>query len=701
MYSDVTEDIITKQGIGKAVREGSTYWHMIPDPHDPKRKVIRWKSIPKKYQRELQDILFMGEDPWRAIEKYDFVRYFDFDNPMPEIDVEAEFLKVFEESYEHFAGYLNKYRFAIENEQQRMKVRRYLARAASVTVAIRDFYQLHELSASNRKPLIALSEHLAAHKEDYWPKGYRYMPTSVRHLHENLKKMLDGAAVEDVIKRPRTGNENRKGANYTYTRGVIARLLATGKNESISAIYRKVRFQLLKNDLGKVSESTVRNHVADLHGLTALQRFGIENKAAATQRFSTPMARAMFAGECWQADGTRVQLQPYDTSGRYSYLYVVAIRDVYSGAWVGWSFGLAESHLLYIQALKMAVSLTGYLPFELMYDRFPGHNYEVMETLFAQLKEHGVKLTKTSVATGKAAVERAFGTLQSVFEMDRKEWVGQGIRSTRDYARPTQEYLKKTHKELKAAGFDWEKAWMAENEVLTLYNHTPLSFYSKKFREIDQSPWEMHETETERPNVHPVEQWEIASLFWLRKRIKINHHMVTMTVNGREHIYRLTDERYYDILRSFSEVEVRYDAADMSEVMLFNPLSGELLDSVTEYERIQLYGPDAEYGRLQEEKAKDKVLKAKKAAELQEIQAGCDDNILELTMPTMLPKSVTLAAENSTTGRYLKEHPPIEPTAKTKDKRSKTKDKGAAATPKVRSAGLNELELMDYVLNQV
>jgi len=49
----------------------------------------------------------------------------------------------------------------------------------------------------------------------------------------------------------------------------------------------------------------------------------------------------------------------------------------------------------------------------------------------------------------------------------------------------------------------------------------------------------------------------------------------------------------------------------------------------------------------------------------------------------------------------LKEHPPIEPTAKTKDKRSKTKDKGAAATPKVRSAGLNELELMDYVLNQV
>jgi len=70
-------------------------------------------------------------------------------------------------------------------------------------------------------------------------------------------------------------------------------------------------------------------------------------------------------------------------------------------------------------------------------------------------------------------------------------------------------------------------------------------------------------------------------------------------------------------------------------------------------------------------------------------------------MPTMLPKSVTLAAENSTTGRYLKEHPPIEPTAKTKDKRSKTKDKGAAATPKVRSAGLNELELMDYVLNQV
>jgi hypothetical protein len=127
----------------------------------------------------------------------------------------------------------------------------------------------------------------------------------------------------------------------------------------------------------------------------------------------------------------------------------------------------------------------------LRHDKFPGHNTPQIEAMFSQLKEYDVKLTKTSVATGKAAVERSFGTLQSVFEMDRKEWVGQGIRSTRDYARPTQEYLSRTLKQLRVEGFDWEKAWMAENEVLTLANHTPYSFYSKKYKNIEQSPWKI------------------------------------------------------------------------------------------------------------------------------------------------------------------------------------------------------------------
>jgi hypothetical protein len=140
----------------------------------------------------------------------------------------------------------------------------------------------------------------------------------------------------------------------------------------------------------------------------------------------------------------------------------------------------------------------------------------------------------------------------------------------------------------------------------------------------------------------------------------------------------------------------------MSEVMLFNPLSGELIDSVSEYERIQLYGPDAEYAELVIEKTKNKQLKQRMATELTEIQTGCDDDILALTMPTMLPKEITLAAENSTMGRYLMEHPPIEPTVKNgsgkKIKKAKAK---VPAAPKVRSEGLNEREMMDYVLSQL
>ncbi len=62
----------------------------------------------------------------------------------------------------------------------------------------------------------------------------------------------------------------------------------------------------------------------------------------------------------------------------------------------------------------MAVETAGHLPYELAYDRFPGHNTTEWELLFERMKTIGVKLTKTHKATGKAAVERFFGTLQDV-----------------------------------------------------------------------------------------------------------------------------------------------------------------------------------------------------------------------------------------------------------------------------------------------
>ena len=56
----------------------------------------------------------------------------------------------------------------------------------------------------------------------------------------------------------------------------------------------------------------------------------------------------------------------------------------------------------------MAVENTGYLPYELITDRFPGHNTDEVKRLITHFKMLGVKVSITHKPTGKPHVERGF-----------------------------------------------------------------------------------------------------------------------------------------------------------------------------------------------------------------------------------------------------------------------------------------------------
>ena len=642
--------------IRQLARKGLANWQFIKDPDDRRRSLIRYATISNKYQNILKNKYWNGLEPIQVI------------NTIPQQPQEASaIVDAVIAAYDDYAQYLQYYRHVTAADDRRtQKTRKYLARAASCMAAIHIYYTQNNLSVSNRKPITEVSEYLTEEKEHLFPKPYSYMKCSVRHIHESLKALQDGASIDEVITQPRVGNENRLGESHAYIKGAVARMLTTGKNTTKADIVRKVQYLCSREELGKPSESTIYKYVGEMQAITNLHRFGEANKASQNSRFSIPTARAMYAGDCWEMDGTRVQIQPFVSSSvaenrqALSYLYLVAVRDVYSGAYLGWSFGVAESGLMYREALKMAVSLAGYLPYELRHDRFPGHNSDEMERLFESLANRGVKLTKTSSASGKAAAERAFGTLQSVFEMDRREWVGQGIRSSRDYARPTAEYLAKTHKQLKAEGFTWEDAWRVENEVIMTYNYTPISLYSKKYRTITQSPMELHDADTEKPNVIRIESYDIADLFWATRKITIRNYAVNIEVNRTSYIYMLTDDRYYNIIRNHTAVLVKFDASDMSEVMLFDALYNTFLDTAKEFTKPNLYGPDADYAILAEQKAKNKALKQRLNAELDEVKSACDDDILGISIGHLIPKANAELAEQSAMANYWRNTVPVE-----------------------------------------
>ena len=145
--------------------------------------------------------------------------------------------------------------------------------------------------------------------------------------------------------------------------------------------------------------------------LTATGRYGQGSRKAFEQTGYIPMQNALFAGDCWQVDATRVNMIEHAKDKGKGFLFIVAVRDVYSGDLLGYNFDYSENRWAVMAALKMAVQNTGYLPYELVTDRFPGHNTDEVKRIMNSLKRMGTEVTITHRPTGKAHLERSFSTL--------------------------------------------------------------------------------------------------------------------------------------------------------------------------------------------------------------------------------------------------------------------------------------------------
>lgn len=82
---------------------------------------------------------------------------------------------------------------------------------------------------------------------------------------------------------------------------------------------------------------------------------------------------------------------------------------------LGYSFDYVENSLGWLSAVRMAIQRVGHLPHRLVTDKFPGHNTEEISNFLKLIEKQGTTVIFTSAATGKARLERWFGTLQTVF----------------------------------------------------------------------------------------------------------------------------------------------------------------------------------------------------------------------------------------------------------------------------------------------
>lgn len=485
-------------------------------------------------------------------------------------------------------------------------------------------------------------------------ENYSYLPTNYRILLQKIERYDQGEAIADIVQLPRAGNNYAvKYEADNEVRSWAMQLRSMGQNYSNESIIRKVEHMCIMTGKDMPSRRWFGSNIFELHNtkfLTAVNRYGSGERNAKLYEGYIPVENALFAGDCWQIDATRINLIAHKTAeGTKDFLFIIAVRDVHSGDIIGYNFDYKEDRWSVIQALKMAVKATGYLPYELVFDRFPGHNTEEVKRMLDQVEQLGVKTTFAYKATGKASLERWFGTMQDVFADSSEYYYGQGIRSTRAHAHRSPDYIADITKKANNKKFGLAEAVEEAQYIVEAYRSTPLSYYSRKHNQVNKSPKLLH-SESDKPHVKQVNDVQISMLFGYKKKLQLKHTGLIVTeIFKTEYIYQVSD---YQIISNYPEVIISYELEDLSSVFLFTAKNHFLihLGSAQLYNRPQIYGPQAEFNRIAKEKERIAKINALREAELSEKTGKADE--VQLMLGRKTKKDV---AEETETIRLLNE----------------------------------------------
>ena len=477
----------------------------------------------------------------------------------------------------------------------------------------------------------------------------RYLPNNWRRLKDKIDAVRAGSEVWQVVDLPRRDNQNARKLDDSEVESWIVQMRGMPQNFTSAHIIRKVRQMCELTGKRLPSESWIAATLAApaVQFLTSAGRYGERGRLGNVYREYTPVANAIFADDAWQLDGTRVNFIPWkNDQGREEFLYMVVCRDVHSGAILGASFGLSEDRWMYVNALSMAARMTNSLPYEVSVDRFPGHNTPEWQMIQGRMEALGVRVSYKHTATGKAQLERWFGTLQSVFFQESPYYYGEGIQSRRAAAHRSAEYLKAVRKVATKQGWNMDTATREALACIGRYNDTPLAEYSRKHATIQHSPTQLYQV-SEKPHCHAVAAQDRAMLFGLMKRVTIRNSMIRTEIQRGEYHYAVND---YETIKNHRTVLLAYDLEDLSTAWVFEDDEKRLLNprclcEAPLLERVQVFGPQADYKALGRDTRRRGETENKRTAELENIrQQGSEVTLL---LNGLAPKSEAETAETA------------------------------------------------------
>lgn len=658
---------LNEKTITVMVSRGSAIWQTMKFQDDLRKTWIKYSSMKESYKEAIKTAICDGLEPLT------FYKAQLLEQEQNDETLEIRLLEAIKSAsqYEHYFV-----KHVTADVRYRSEQLTALSRAASVLELIGSLYKEDGLPFHKYAPLERISPVLQAWEEQMEQRNYTgrklspviYLPASPIRLKSKVKAyFVDKKPLNEVIHVPHAGNNNRSiFKEDTELLGAIMALRASKRNFSDAYIIRKIKQMCTIWQKEVPSDSWFRGVLNDYKvDFLTQDRFSYGHRSGQRFQSSIALQQPMYVGDCWMIDGTRINIAPHrSANGELKYLYWVFIMDAYSKAILGWWFGYAEDADMYLKSMKMATQLHGYLPHEIRYDRFPGHNSQEIKTAFEMLEKRGVKMTKTSKSTGKQYAERVISTIQQVYMQEDEKYIGEGIKSSREYARPHQDYLAKVGKMAKNKDWNFETAWHNSNDIILSYNHTHEG-------KTGIAPAKMHADETERVNSKHIDTWEVSDLFWSKRKIQVAHQRVSLTVKGQEYLYNLP----YEVYSQHGEVSVAFDTNDMTEVYIFDINTAECLCAVKESGRVQTFGASPEWDKLQKQRETIKEDDKRRKKELAELIGANTEDQLAMSLASRVSKEVSESAETAYMNQNMLGFDPT--TAAEKKRQTKVKDKPA------------------------
>lgn len=402
-------------------------------------------------------------------------------------------------------------------------------------------------------------------------KMYYIIPESIydyihfsRKIAKYRKVVQSGLLLSDEIAKDSKFLKHKKLTNE-FHKGILMLYASNPKHYSARQLAEFVNFHAEQSNEMKVSQSWVVNMMNDKHDSTfrTLVESARQGAKYTNDNILPYLSRhaSLYPNNTWFIDGTPIQIYSKDKYNRMQRLNIFVVLDACTRRIIGFDINTTgEDRFMVMNAIKMAIRYTGYIPYEIVSDNFSANKTEEIKNMQSELLKFGTKwrFAKVGNAQDKSYVERFNGTFQTMEQSLLEEYIGEGITTRRDNGRIDPDFLKEVFK----------KKGLYPTEMMKDFVVGLLCIYNDKKISGRQSPNEKYNSLSVDKAI-PLDFINIPKLFWRRTEVTVKRGQVTLQRNNVVYEYDVWDKALSVSLQG-KKVIVRYDENYHGSVFIYD-----------------------------------------------------------------------------------------------------------------------------------